>query len=465
MSQATHAVQYQPALGLVLEFPGFVNGKTRYAQLAAVVLLLVACQPSGRPRPAVQGRDVQLADDGSVFESVVPQNATLESLLRQQDVPAEISSSLVRAVRSVFNPRNLRAERAYRITRTLDGLFREFRYEIDADNLLRVVFRNVPGEPAATFDVEVLPVPKEYVPTAVRAEITRQNNSLSAALGAFGENIQLAGKLAEVFGGEVDFNSDLQVGDRVEVLFDRVKRNGEFIGYGDVKAATLILGARALSAVQYIGDDGKPDWFDLAGRSLRRQFLKSPLPFDPRVTSGFSPNRFHPVLGINRPHLGVDFGAPYGTRVSAVASGVIEMAGWAGEAGRMVRIRHAGGYETEYLHLSSFGPGIQAGARVEQGDLIGRVGQTGAATGPHLDYRIIKNGVHVNPVLEMKRLPAGEAITASDLPAFTSARDRAFADLRAHLAAAGETSSTSAAHATSTSAMPSTSPTRESPTN
>jgi murein DD-endopeptidase MepM/ murein hydrolase activator NlpD len=186
----------------------------------------------------------------------------------------------------------------------------------------------------------------------------------------------------------------------------------------------LQVGARRLTAFRFVRPDGKVDWYDAEGKSLRRQFLRSPFSFNPRVTSGFSYNRFHPVHRTRRPHLGVDYGAPYGTPVLAVANGVVEFAGWSGEAGRMVRIRHAGGYKTAYLHLSSFGPGVRVGARVDQGTTIGRVGQTGTATGPHLDYRILKNNVYVNPIAELRRMPTGgEPLAAELLPEFSRQRD------------------------------------------
>jgi murein DD-endopeptidase MepM/ murein hydrolase activator NlpD len=249
--------------------------------------------------------------------------------------------------------------------------------------------------------------------------------------------VQLALSLAEIFGGEVDFNSDLQPGDRIQVLFERVFRDGQASGYGSVKAAVLRASGKEITAIPYPDNDGKIAWYDADGRSLKRQFLKSPLPFEPRVTSRFSYRRVNPVHGGIRPHLGVDYGAPVGTAVMAVASGVVESAGWAGEAGRMIKLRHAGGYETEYLHLSAFAPGIHVGGRVEQGQLIGRVGMTGSATGPHLDYRILKNGTHVNPLVELTRMPPGVPIAADARPAFLEARDAALSLLRARVDAPG----------------------------
>jgi murein DD-endopeptidase MepM/ murein hydrolase activator NlpD len=410
-----------------------VTSRFRVLPLLAAVVFLASCQASSHLETARADQgDVSLEPDAVTFEAVVPPNATLEGLLQQQ-LSAELSQSVVEAVRAVFNPRELRADRQYSIVRGLDGLFREFRYDIDADNLLRVVFRREPGDVAAELEVEVVPVPKDFNPDAVGIELSAEHPSLIEAFDAQGENLQLPLRLAEVFGGEVDFNSDLQRGDQAQVLFDRASRAGEFVGYGDIKAAVLTLGSRRLTAIRFEGMDGKPGFFDEQGRSLKRQFRRSPLDFNPRVTSGFSYNRFHPVHGIARPHLGVDYGAPLGTAVYAVASGVVESAEWSGEAGRMVRIRHAGGYETAYLHLSSFGPGIRPGVRVEQSQLIGRVGQTGTVTGPHLDYRVIRNGRYVNPVAEMARMPPGEPIASERRDAFRMQRDQTLSELATRL--------------------------------
>jgi murein DD-endopeptidase MepM/ murein hydrolase activator NlpD len=378
-------------------------------------------------------RDIALLRDAVTFEAVVPANATLESLLRQQ-LPEDVTTAVVDAVRGVFNPRHIRAERPYAIVRGLDGIVREFRYGIDADRLLRVVFdRGADAAVRSAVSATVVALPKEYEPDAVNVAITGETPSLVQAFDAEGESLQLPLHLADVFAGEVDFNSDLQRGDRAQVLFARATRSGEFIGYGPLDAAVLTLGSRQLTAIRFDGSDGKPAYYDEHGRSLRRQFLKSPLPLSPRVTSGFSYNRFHPVFGTRRPHLGVDYGAPAGTRVNAVASGVVEFAAWSGQSGRMVRIRHAGGYETAYLHLSSFGPGVRPGTRVQQGQMIGRVGQSGAATGPHLDYRIIRNGRYVNPVAEHAKMPPGEPIAPERLAEFVAVRDRALAELARRL--------------------------------
>jgi murein DD-endopeptidase MepM/ murein hydrolase activator NlpD len=409
----------------------------RLVSVVGVAILAAACQTASEPQtPPPSRTDVALENDQRTIEARVPRNATLETLLRGHNLPADVTASLVTSVRSVFNPRELRADRPYRISSTLDGIFREFRYQIDTDRLLRVVALGAGGAGAPTLDAEVVTLPRELALDALFVEIGREHASLVGAFDAAGEGIQLALMLADVFGGLVDFNSDLQNGDRIEVLFERATRHGEPIGYGEVRAAILENDGRRLTAVRFAGSDGKAGWYDEDGRSLKRQFLQSPLPFEPRITSRFSYRRLHPVHGRTRAHLGVDYGAPRGTPVKAVADGVVELAGRNGEAGNMVRLRHAGGYQTAYLHLSSFGPGIRRGVRVEQGQLIGRVGATGTATGPHLDYRIIKNGVYVNPLAELKRMPKGEPISAAARPAFAGVRDEALGELQQRAAAA-----------------------------
>ena len=379
----------------------------------------------------VVDRDILLPKERDTIAAVVPANATFDGLLRAQDVDEATTEAVVSTIKTRFNPRALKASQPYWLVRTLDGQFREFRYEIDATKYLKVAHAAA-GSP---YEAEVVPYPREVAVAAASAEISAAHNSLIGAFEAAGENIQLPLLLSEVFGGIVDFNTDLQRGDRFDVLYERVSREGEFVAYGDLSAAVLHHGGKTFTAIRAQGPDGKFAWYDENGRSTKRQFLASPLKFVPRVTSGFSLNRKHPIFGITRAHLGVDYGAPYGSPVLAVTTGTVLSAGPAGEGGNEIRLRHAGGYETYYLHLSRFAAGIRAGAHVDQGEVIGYVGATGAATGPHLDYRIKRNGVFVNPLLERQRMPPGEPIPASLLDAFQRDRDRALADLTRRLSA------------------------------
>jgi murein DD-endopeptidase MepM/ murein hydrolase activator NlpD len=246
---------------------------------------------------------------------------------------------------------------------------------------------------------------------------------------AVGETPELSIALAEIFGGEIDFHADLQPGDVFSVAVEKVYREGTFVSYGPIEAAEFQNDGRRLRAVRFTVPGGKPNYYDEQGRSVRRFFLRSPLQFTPIVTSGFSRSRFHPVLRIYRPHLGVDYAAPAGSPVVAVAEGVVVSAAWSGEGGNQIVIRHPSGYQTYYMHLSSVG--VRAGQRVGQGQVIGRVGMTGLATGPHLDYRIRRDGAFVNPLQEHKRLPPGEPIPPQYLAEFKVVRDAALARLPA----------------------------------
>ena len=329
--------------------------RTKHSWLAAV-LLLVSCQSADdRTTP----RDLLLAADSTTIQALVPENATIESLLRQQHVPAEVSASVVEAIRGVFNPRGLRADQTYWVTRRLDGIFREFRYQIDPDTLLRAVFKDDPAQPTVEVAAELVTLPKEFELSAVSAVISQEANSLSAAFEAQGENFQLPRVLAEIFGGEVDFNSDLQRGDRIEVLFERATRDGEFVGYGDVQAARHRNRRPPADGVPVHGRrrQGRRGSTSRAARSGASS-SESPLPFDPRVTSRFSTNRFHPVhrhsSAASRRGLRRADGHARHTPSRPASSD--PPAGRARRAG-MVRIRHAGGYETAYLHLSGFGAG------------------------------------------------------------------------------------------------------------
>ncbi len=222
-------------------------------------------------------------------------------------------------------------------------------------------------------------------------------SSLFGAVASAGERPELAVRLADIFQWDIDFFRDLRKGDRFLLLVERQTVDGSFYRYGPIFAARFVNGGRELDAILYRGPDGRPGYYDLEGRPLRKQFLKAPLRFS-RITSRFSLNRYHPVLHRRMPHYGVDYGAPVGTPVHATADGVVTWVGRKGGAGKMVTVRHPNAYETSYLHLSRYAPGIRRGVRVRQGQVIGFVGQTGYATGPHLDYRIRHDGRWINPL-------------------------------------------------------------------
>jgi murein DD-endopeptidase MepM/ murein hydrolase activator NlpD len=401
-----------------------------FGLLAAAGFPAVWLVTAADPATAVHlGHDVDLAKDSDLITGFIPARTTLSDLFDDHLIEADEGAQLVASIASAFDVRRLRAGQAYALDRLLDGRVRRFEYEIDNDRRL-VVSRNaddlarVETGGAARFAATIDRIPKQIEVVNVEGEINRDTNSLVASLDRAGERIELALAMADVFSGEIDFNSDLQPGDRFRLLVERHTREGRLSGYGPILAAEFVNVGRSMKAIRFTPDGGSPGYYDENGRSLKRFFLKSPLKFEPRITSRFSSSRRHPILGYARAHNGVDYHAPTGAPVGAVAPGVVTLAGWTAGGGRTVRVRHSNGYETEYLHLSSIA--VRGGARVGQGDLIGRVGKTGLATGPHLHYGMKKNGRYVNPVIEHRNMPPGEPVPAAFVDVFASERDRYF---------------------------------------
>ena len=394
-----------------------------------------ACAPRGSSRhtadtgSTARRADINLPHDSRIIAARVAAGATLASVLRSYQVAeAEIAGIVLRTA-SVFDPRKVRATQPYRLERADDGLLQKFEYEIDSDRFLRVT-RSASGTPAGDepFVAEVLPIPKTRTIVSVRGTVDREASSLFAAMDAAGETVDLSIGLADIFSGEIDFSTDVQPGDSFELLVEKQYRDDHvFAGYGPILAAEFDNAGRRFRAVRFTPPSGAAAYYDERGVSMRRFFLHSPLKFSPVVTSGFSRSRLHPILRELRPHLGVDYRAPIGAPVIAVADGVVVEAGMNGGAGRMVHLRHVNGFESEYLHLSTIS--VRVGAHVRQGDLIGRVGATGLATGPHLDYRLKKNGAFINPLTAQRAMPPGDPIPTTELAAFGDVRDRVFAEL------------------------------------
>ena len=394
---------------------------------APALLVLIACQPAAVDAPPARQlrrlADVVLAPDSEIRQALVPQRTTIAGLLEAHQLLTDEIVAIVASMGEKFDLRRIRAGQPYRLDRFFDGRIREFEYEVDHDR--RVIVRRQDASDTVLFAAELAPIEKTVEEIIVTGAIGPASPSLVKALDAAGERIELSLSLADIFSGEVDFNSDLQPGDSFRLVVERGTRSdGRFAGYGPVLVAELVNDGRRLQAVRFTPPDGKPGYFDSEGRSLKRFFLKSPLKFEPRVTSAFSRSRRHPSLNYTRAHNGVDYAAPPGAPVAAVAGGVVTLAGWTGGGGRTVRVRHASGYASEYLHLSAIAAGIRSGVRVGQGELIGRVGSSGLATGPHLHYGLRRNGAYVNPVREHRNMPPGDPVAAVHLPIFALERDR-----------------------------------------
>jgi murein DD-endopeptidase MepM/ murein hydrolase activator NlpD len=317
---------------------------------------------------------------------------------------------LKEASADVHKLRDLYPGRPYKIIIDDNTKINEFTYWIDDDNILNIT-RTESG-----FCAEKKAIEYEKRIQHIGGVI---KDNLILSVGEGRENLMLALQLSDIFAWDIDFTTDIRNGDVFKIVVEGCYLNGEFKKYGDILSAEFINNGETFPAYRF-EHNGKIDYFDVDGNSLRRSFLKAPLSFR-RVSSGFSKRRFHPVLKIYRPHLGVDYAASTGTPVSAVGDGTVFFAGYKGQNGNIVIIRHFNGYKTYYGHLSKIGKGIKKRVGVKQGRIIGYVGATGLATGPHLDYRIKINNNFVNPLT--LKLPRGKSIPNNLMSAFETSKN------------------------------------------
>ena len=314
---------------------------------------------------------------------------TIGKVLARYGFSAADIQVLYDQVKPVFDLRRLRTGQHLRLYADPSGAVVRLEYDVDDFNYLAVEKRD------DVFQAGLHARPVETKTGIIWGTI---DESPILAFNRLGEEDSLALGFADLFGWDVDFYIDLRQGDTFKVIFEKRYVLGKFIGYGQILAAEITNQGRLLQAFAYVSPDTKRlGYYDAEGKSLEKEFRKSPLKWA-RITSRFSSSRLHPIHKVYRAHYGVDYAAPVGTPVQATADGVATFAGWNGASGRMVRIRHKNAYETLYLHLRSFGPGIRSGARAKSGDIVGYVGSSGDSTGPHLDYRITRNGSYLNPL-------------------------------------------------------------------
>lgn len=295
---------------------------------------------------------------------------------------------IVQALSSRFDHRSCKPGDYYVALVDSNGLVQSFTYhrksgviyKVEADSGGYVVTRS---------EMPTIPVTRR-----LEGEI---RTSLWDAIVGRGESPELALKLADVFAWEIDFLTDPRVGDTFTIIFEEIWRGDERVGIGNILAAMYVNEGKEHIAIGFPDQDGKMRYYDQAGNSVERVFLRSPLNYR-RISSYFSRSRFHPILKTYRPHYGIDYAAPAGTPVVSIGDGRVVWAGWNGGFGRYVEIRHNGVYTSCYGHLSRIEKGVVLGARVKQGQVIGYVGSTGLATGPHLDFRIKRLGTYVNPL-------------------------------------------------------------------
>ena len=325
--------------------------------------------------------------------------------------------ALTMACDTVFDVRKLRAGNTWKA------------YYKDSTALQYVVYDNSRTRQTVFRCADSLAVwryQKQIVSLEKQADVTI-TSSLWNDMSAAGASVNLISELTDIYAWTVDFFG-LQKGDRFRVLYTEDWCEGEPVGISRVSYAEFIRGEVCLPAIWFDQHDGGNRYWNEKGESMRKAFLKAPLKFN-RISSGFSYHRKHPVHGTVRPHTGVDYAAPTGTPVMSIGDGTVLSAGWgSGGAGNMVKIRHNSVYTTAYLHLSKMA--VKAGQRVSQGQVIGYVGMTGTATGPHLDFRVWKNGSPINPLnLES---PPSEPILPQNRPALDSVYRQQKALLAAH---------------------------------
>ena len=326
-------------------------------------------------------------EQGEVLRSEIQKGDTAGKILGDW-MDANELAELLTAAKPVYALTKVRFGQPFAVVRDPQTkAFRCFKYEINQEKYLIVEKKD------DRFVARLEEIDYQTSLAVIKGEI---KSTLSGAVTEQGENVALAIALANVFASEINFISDLREGDAFEVLVEKRFRHDAFEGYGRVLGATFTNQSKHHTAYLFHNERGRETYYNAEGDTLHRDLLRAPLSFL-RVTSRYSMARRHPVFGNTRPHQGIDYGAPTGTPIMAVGDGIITNIGRAGGYGKQVIIRHDNGLESLYGHMSRFAKNIKNGKRVRQGQTIGYVGATGTATGPHLDFRIRRQGQFVNP--------------------------------------------------------------------
>ncbi|MBM3356291.1 MAG: M23 family peptidase [Betaproteobacteria bacterium] len=387
-----------PFLGVVAAFgiaPGTITEPVSRTQVVEDI-------PLPALAPSVE------TDAGYWREERIQRGDTLGALLARLGAADPEALQFLRGTRAARGMHQLIPGRTVRARVTADGKLLALRYQ-NAGNVLTL------ERQGDAFVVGENPVMLERRILMKSGEI---RSSLFAATDAANLSDAVAIQIADIFSTDIDFHRDLRRGDSFTVAYEVLYDHGEPVRSGRVLAAEFVNQGKAYQAVYFDYAQGQGGYYTPEGKNIRKAFLRSPLEFS-RVTSGFTNARFHPILQQWRAHKGIDYAAPTGTRVKATGDGVVEIAGRQGAYGNLVVLRHQSKYTTWYGHLSGFAKGIRKGARVAQGDVIGYVGATGLATGPHLHYEFRINDQHQNPLRVV--LPSAPPITAEQRPAFEEA--------------------------------------------
>lgn len=352
-----------------------------------------------------------VVDSLIVTKDVVKSGESLSALLGRYGVDGKTVNAILSISDSIFDFRKMRSGNTYTVLLGNDSAHKVhyFIYENSDTSSLAYDLRD-------SVHVHYVLKNVEKNRKTISGTIT---SSLWNAMAKAGADPNLIVGLSEIFAWSIDFYG-IQEGDQFKVNFEELSVDNETIGIETINSAWFKHMGKSYYAF-YFEQDNKGDYFDENGQSLKKAFLKAPLKFS-RITSKFTYSRFHPILRIARPHLGVDYAAPRGTPVHSIGNGTVQSASFAGGAGRLIKIRHSAVYATTYMHLSKFASGVSKGAHVSQGQVIGYVGSSGLSTGPHLDFRFYKNGRPINPL--NVESPPGKPVKKEYFDNFAKLRDK-----------------------------------------
>ncbi len=327
-----------------------------------------------------------------VLTGQIVRGNTLSSVLRSQNLPVELVEAICQKLKSIFNLRKVKPGDSYEVRLTPEDRLRSFSYQASPIDIYQITV-----QPSGDWHPRKMEIPVEKYWARLSGEIT---SNLFQTMDALGEQDILVLNFVDIFAWEIDFHSELQPGDRLHIVVEKYYTGDTFIKYGRILYASYHSGTKTVEAIDFPGSGQNRGYYTAKGESLQKAFLRSPLQFT-RISSGYTRARRHPILGGLRPHYGVDYAAPDGNPVWAVAEGRITSCGWNGGYGKQVIIKHANGYQSQYGHLSRFAAGIKTGQKVRQKRVVGYVGSTGLSTGPHLDFRLLRHNAFRNPLREI----------------------------------------------------------------
>jgi murein DD-endopeptidase MepM/ murein hydrolase activator NlpD len=376
----------------------------------APLIYSAASAPAAPPQPAVTtasaGTPPALEAGVASIQVIVGRNDTLDGIFRRM----ALDKADLAAIRNLPGIRQsldlLRPGDAINVTHSHDGAIKALTRKVSETQTLQVVREE------AGFAAKIISNPVE---TRLRTATATIDSSLfQAAEGADISDV-VALKLANVFAWDIDFVLDIREGDRFTAVYEQIYQDGKYLHDGDVLAAEFVNDGKIYRAVRFTAEDGSTGYYTPDGKPMRKAFLRAPVDFT-RVSSVFNPARLHPILNTIRGHMGTDYAAPTGTPVHAAGDGRVSFEGTRGGYGNAIVLDHSNSVATLYGHMSRFAGNIHMGSHVRQGDVIGYVGMTGLATGPHLHYEYLMNGVHMNP--QTVKLPGAEPLRAETMGKF-----------------------------------------------